>query len=67
MLEEQVFEAYGLKLFERATTHQEGWVVSTSQIAFFRPAVPFEEIILESQTIKFIDEVDFEERRLALK
>ncbi len=51
--EDQVFAAYGLKIYDLAIKEQLGWVVSTSQIAYFRPALPFENVVLESQAIEF--------------
>ncbi len=51
--EDQVFEAYGLKIYDLAVKEKLGWVVSTSQTAFFRPALPFEKVILESQAFEF--------------
>lgn len=51
--EDQVYEAYGLKIYDLAVNEKLGWVVSTSKIAYFRPALPFEKVVLESQEIEF--------------
>jgi len=51
--EDQVYEAYGLKIYDLAVKRKLGWVVSTSQTAFFRPALPFEKVILESQAFEY--------------
>ncbi len=51
--EDQVLQAYGLSIYDLAIKKQLGWVVSTSQIAFFRPALPFERVVLESQSFEF--------------
>lgn len=51
--EDQVFEAYGLKIYDLAVKKKLGWVVSTSQTAFFRPALPFEKVVLESQAFEY--------------
>ncbi|HHB79191.1 MAG TPA: acyl-CoA thioesterase [Saprospiraceae bacterium] len=51
--EDQVRDAYGLKIYDLAVKEQLGWVVSTSQIAFLSPALPFEKVLLESQAIAY--------------
>jgi len=51
--EDQVYEAYGLKIYDLAVKEKMGWVVSTSQTAYFKPAIPFEKVILESQTFEY--------------
>lgn len=53
--EDQVRDAYGLNIYDLAIQKQEGWVVSTSHIAYFRPAMPFENVIVETQTIEYSD------------
>lgn len=49
--EDQVLEHYGLDIYRVARETGIGWVVSTSQIAYLRPAFLMEKVVIETQLI----------------
>jgi thioesterase III len=51
--EDQVLETYSIDIFEMIKTELKGWVVTTNQIAYFRPAFTMETVCIESQVIGF--------------
>jgi thioesterase III len=51
--EDQVLENYGIDIFGMMRTELKGWVVTTNQVAYFRPAITMETVIIESQIIAF--------------
>jgi thioesterase III len=53
--EDQVLENYGIDIFGMMRTELKGWVVTTNQIAYFRPAITMETVIIESQIIAFTE------------
>ncbi|MCB9042817.1 MAG: acyl-CoA thioesterase [Chitinophagales bacterium] len=53
--EDQVKEYYDFDLFKLAAEEGIGWFITQSQIAFFRPAMLMEEVVIQSKTIGFTD------------
>ncbi|KOY86370.1 thioesterase [bacterium 336/3] len=51
--EDQLLEYYGLDIYKIAQETQKSWVVVSNQIAYFKPALLMEPIIIESQLINF--------------
>ncbi len=51
--EDQIIKHYDLDLFKIAKTHGVSWVVGTNQIAYLRPAFLMEEVVIDSQLIKY--------------
>ena len=49
--EDQVWAAYDFNIYEYSRTTGLGWVVSQNQIAYIRPALLMEEVMMESQLI----------------
>ena len=47
--EDQVWKAYDFNIYEYSRTTGLGWVVTQNQIAYVRPALLMEEVIIESQ------------------
>lgn len=62
--EDQLLASYQLDLFQLAQETGQGWVTSTNQIAYLRPAFPNEKVTLESQVIGFDDRVSHVEMRM---
>ena len=50
--EDQVWKAYDFNIYEYSRTTGMGWVVTQNQIAYVRPALLMEEVIMESQLIE---------------
>ncbi|TPN82132.1 acyl-CoA thioesterase [Aquimarina algicola] len=53
--EDQIDKFYNLDIFELAKTQGISWVVSTNQIAYLKPALLMEEVIIDSQLRKFTE------------
>lgn len=51
--EDQITEHYGIDIYKMARTIGKSWVVSSNQIAYINPAFLMEEVIIESQVLKF--------------
>jgi acyl-CoA thioester hydrolase len=51
--EDQLIKYYGIDIYEMAKTQGKSWVTSSNQIAYIRPAFLMEEVIIESQLIKY--------------
>lgn len=51
--EDQLIKYYNLDIFEVAKKRQKAWVVADHRIAYLKPAFTHEDIIIESQLIKF--------------
>ena len=51
--EDQVLENYGVDIFGMIRNEMKGWVVTSNQIAYFRPAFTMETVNIESQIINF--------------
>ena len=50
--EDQVWKEYDFNIYEYSRTTGLGWVVTQNQIAYVRPALLMEEVIMESQLIE---------------
>lgn len=51
--EDQVLEHYGLDIYRIARETGQAWVVSTSQLAYLRPAFLMEKVLIETQLIRY--------------
>lgn len=51
--EDHLLEHYGLDIYRIARETGVSWVVSTTQIAFLRPAFLMERVLIETQLIRF--------------
>ena len=51
--EDQLIEAYDLDVFKLASTKGKSWVISSNQIAYFRPALVMEKVVIETRLIGF--------------
>lgn len=51
--EDHILEHYGLNMYQIATETGMGWVVGRSQIAYLKPARLMEEVVIESQLIRY--------------
>lgn len=51
--EDQLIEHFDFDIFKIAKEEALGWVVGSNQIAYFKPAVTMENVIIESQLIAF--------------
>lgn len=51
--EDQLIEFYDIDIYKMARKEGKSWVVGTSQIAYLRPAVLMEEVLIESNLLKF--------------
>ena len=51
--EDHLLEHYGLDIYGIARESGRSWVVSTTQVAFLRPALLMEKVVVESQLIGF--------------
>jgi acyl-CoA thioester hydrolase len=58
---DQVWEHYGIDIFGSSGT---SWVVGSNQIAYFRPALLNEEILMETQIISFSEKRILVEMRM---
>ncbi|MGB3468194.1 MAG: acyl-CoA thioesterase [Cyclobacteriaceae bacterium] len=59
--EDQIIAAYQLDVFKLAATKGKSWVISSNQIAYFRPAQVMEKVSIETRLI------DFTEKRLLVE
>ena len=50
--EDQVWKEYDFNIYEYSRTTGLGWVVTQNQIAYIRPAILMEEVIIESQLME---------------
>jgi YbgC/YbaW family acyl-CoA thioester hydrolase len=53
--EDQILKHYNLNIFEHVATFGKSWVVTSNQIAYLKPVLLMEEIIIESQLVAFSD------------
>ena len=53
--EDQVLDHYNIDIFKMIRTEYKGWVVMSNQIAYFKPAITMENVVIESQVIAFND------------
>jgi len=51
--EDQLIEYYGIDIYKLGKTEGKSWVVGSNQIAYLRPAFLMEDVIIDSQLIKF--------------
>lgn len=51
--EDQIDKHYNLDIFELAKTKGVSWVVGTNQIAYLKPALLMENVIIDSQLIRY--------------
>lgn len=51
--EDHLIEHYGLNVYDEAKKHGLSWVVGSNQIAYLSPAVNMEEVLIETQLIKY--------------
>ncbi len=52
--EDQVLEYYKLDVFKMARANGKSWVVSSNQIAYLKPAMTMEKVLIDSQLIHFV-------------
>ena len=62
--EDQLIREYDLDIFQLAATRGLSWVVASNQVAYFRPARVMEEIVIDSQLIKFSEKSIHVEMRM---
>jgi thioesterase-3 len=55
--EDQLINHYDLNIYEHVKKFGKGWVVFSSQISYFRPALLMEEVVIESQLVAFTNRV----------
>ncbi len=55
--EDQLITDYGIDIYKMAREEGKSWVVGSNQIAYLRPAVLMEEVIIESQLLEFNDSI----------
>ena len=51
--EDHLIEHYGLNVYEEAKEHGLSWVVGSNQITYLTPAINMEEVLIETQLIKY--------------
>ena len=51
--EDQILEHYEIDIYKMARTEGKSWVVASNQISYINPAFLMEEVIIESQVLKF--------------
>lgn len=51
--EDEVVEKYGLDIYKIAKTEGKSWVVGSNQIAYLKPAFLMEQVVVQSQLIRF--------------
>jgi YbgC/YbaW family acyl-CoA thioester hydrolase len=51
--EDQVYEQYGLSVFENAKTTGKSWMVASNQIIYLKPANLMEKVTIESRLIQY--------------
>ena len=62
--EDQIIQNYNINLFKMAQNQGKSWVVSSNQIAYLKPALVMEEVIIDSQLSSFTDNELFVEIRM---
>lgn len=62
--EDQILEEYQLDMYAHIKKHQAGWVVSSHQIAFLKPAFLMEEVCMESQLFSYNESSLFVEMKM---
>ena len=62
--EDQLIREYSLDVFSLAAHRGVSWVVASNQIAYFRPATVMEEIVIDSQLIKYNEKSLWVEMRM---
>lgn len=71
--EDHLMEHYDLDIYKIARETGQCWVVSTSQVAYLRPAITMEKVLIETQLIAFapkhvqVEMRMYDERKQALK
>ena len=51
--EDQILEHYEIDIYKMARAEGKSWVVASNQISYINPAFLMEEVIIESQVLKF--------------
>lgn len=51
--EDQILKHYNLDIFKHIQTIGKGWLIASNQIAYVKPAMMMEEVIIESKLIKY--------------
>ncbi|RMA64872.1 acyl-CoA thioesterase [Ulvibacter antarcticus] len=51
--EDQVNDNYGIDIYEMARKQGKSWVVGSNQIAYLKPAFLMEEVVIQTQLLKF--------------
>ncbi|MEP2935103.1 MAG: acyl-CoA thioesterase [Gilvibacter sp.] len=51
--EDQLIDNYGIDIYQMARKEGKSWVVGSNQIAYIRPAFLMEEVLIESQLMRF--------------
>ncbi len=51
--EDQLIKFYGIDIYDMAKTQGKSWVTGSNQITYIRPAFLMEEVIIETQMLKF--------------
>ena len=51
--EDQLIESYDIDIYKLGNTEGKSWVVGSNQIAYLRPAILMEDVIIDSQLINY--------------
>lgn len=62
--EDQVLENYDLDVYKYATQTGNSWVVGSNQIAYLKPAILMESIVIDSQLFNYTEKNIFVELRM---
>ncbi|MDT0559433.1 acyl-CoA thioesterase [Ichthyenterobacterium sp. W332] len=62
--EDMLITAYNIDIYKMARKDGKSWVVGTNQIAYLRPALLMEEVILQSQLLHYTQSELFVEMRM---
>ena len=62
--EDQVRQHYGIDIYKMAKEDGVSWMVTQNQIAYFRPAMLVENVIIETQLIRFTEKTVTVEMRM---
>lgn len=62
--EDQIREHYGIDIYKMAKEDGVSWMVTQNQIAYFRPAMLVENVIIETQLIRFTEKTVTVEMRM---
>lgn len=62
--EDQLIENYNINIYEMGRNEGKSWVVGSNQIAYLHPALLMEEILIESQLLRFTDSTLLVELRM---